>query len=112
RPARAAGLEPAVRLLQRHRRRHHGCRRRDRQAQARGRDRARGVGLGVARNARRRGFETRVRIVIRSGSAQYRSRECRPPRRPPPPPPPPPPPTPPPTPRTCPPRHPPKKTAP
>ena len=44
---RAAGAEPAVRLLQRHRRPDHDAGRRDREAAARRRDRARGVGLGV-----------------------------------------------------------------
>ena len=47
RPARAARALPAMRLLQRHRRQHHGHRRRGRQAAPGGRDRARGVGLGV-----------------------------------------------------------------
>ncbi len=47
----AAGAEPAVRLLQRHRRQHHGHRRRDRQAHPGGRDRTRGMGTCVGRRS-------------------------------------------------------------
>jgi 5-methyltetrahydropteroyltriglutamate--homocysteine methyltransferase len=47
-PLEQLALSPQCGFLQRHRRQHHGCRRRNRQAPPGGRDRARGVGRRVA----------------------------------------------------------------